>query len=167
MAQRAKAIARLPVETALPELVTGPADSGTESEPEDINPLPDNDEGHEDGLDSSDDEGDDGEELQAFELPDGFQVAPAPSAAQLDYGDLAARTTLGNRQILYRWAGVGWCVGKLTPNTDGRRKVNGKVKNFWAYYEVDQKEELHLLSLEMYGQEGGPSAWVLLEPLLP
>ena len=130
VAQRAEAIARLPAGEALPEVAAGPGDDGLESEPDDVNPLRGEDEGDEDGLDSEDDEVDGDELLQPFELPAGFQVASAPTAAQLDYGDLAARKTLGDRLILYRWAGVGWCVGELTPNTDGRRKVNGQVKNF-------------------------------------
>ena len=60
---------------------------------------------------------------------------------------------------------VGWCEGKLSANVDGRRKkVDGVTPNFWAYYEVDQEERVHSLTLAAYGQ-GGTGAWVLLEPV--
>jgi len=63
---------------------------------------------------------------------------------------------------------VGWCQGVLTANTDGRRVVKGKKgekPNFWAYYEVDQEETIHLLTLDQYAPSGkGPAgSWVLLE----
>ena len=45
---------------------------------------------------------------------------------------------------------------------DKRRKIKGVQSNFLAYYEVDQEESYHALSLDSYGQ-GGASSWVLLE----
>ena len=34
--------------------------------------------------------------------------------------------------------------------------------NFKAYYEVDQEESYHALSLDEYGQQGGSGSWILL-----
>jgi len=70
-----------------------------EPEPEDVNPLRD----EEADLDSEDD-GD--EQLQSFIQPKGFQVAAAPPASQLDYSDLVARKVLIGRTILFNWAVV-------------------------------------------------------------
>jgi len=62
---------------------------------------------------------------------------------------------------------LSWCVavlGTLTANKDGRRKkVDGQTPNFWVYYEVDQEQRIHSLTLATYGQ-GGTGSWVLLEP---
>jgi len=65
---------------------------------------------------------------------------------------------------------LSWCVGTLTANKDGRRKkVDGHqaiwTPNFWVYYEVDQEQRIHSLTLATCGQaEGGTGSWVLLEP---
>ena len=43
----------------------------------------------------------------------------------------------------------------MTANTDGRRKkVDGECPNFWVYYEVDQEELIHSLTVAKYGQGG-------------
>ena len=107
--------------------------------------------------------------LQPFALPEGLQIAAEPDASLLVYEsgatNLKVRQALDNRYILFHWAVVGWCVGTLTANTDGRRKkVDGKCPNFWAYYEVDREERIHSLTLSAYGQ-GGKGSWVLLEPV--
>ena len=61
------------------------------------------------------------------------------------------RKPLNGRTILFNWAVVGWCEGKLTANVDGRRKkVDGVTTNFWAYYAVDQEECIHSLTLATY-----------------
>ena len=134
-------------------------EDGVEDKPADVNPARD----EEEDLDSEDDG--DGL-LQPFEAPEGSQVAAAPpTSSQLEYGNLAERRSLNGRTILFHWAVVGWCVGKLTANLDGRRKkVDGATPNFWAYYEVDQEERIHSLTLATYGQ-GGAGSWVLLEPV--
>ena len=63
------------------------------------------------------------------------------------------------------WAVIGWCEDTLTANLDGRRKkVDGMHPIFWVYYDVDQEERIHSLTLATYGQ-GGAGSWVLLEPL--
>ena len=36
------------------------------------------------------------------------------------------------------------------------------LPNFWVYYEVDQEELIHSLTVAKYGQ-GGVGSWVLLE----
>ena len=35
--------------------------------------------------------------------------------------------------------------------------------NYFVYYEVDDDESKHALSMDEYGEEGGSNAWVLLE----
>ena len=37
--------------------------------------------------------------------------------------------------------------------------------NFFVYYEIDDDESKHALSMEEYGQEEKTNAWVLLEEL--
>ena len=48
-------------------------------------------------------------------------------------------------------------------NTDGRRTVDGVPANFFVYYEIDDDESKHVLTLEDYGNEEVLNAWVLLE----
>ena len=102
--------------------------------------------------------------MHPFALPEGRLVATIPTAAELDRNSPVA---LNAREIMFNWAVVGWCVGSIEPNTDGRRRVKyhgSKVcPNFWAYYEIDQQDIPHFLAVAEYGQDGGPGAWVLLE----
>ena len=123
----------------------------------------------EEPLDSEDDGEDDDVlvKLQAV-LPDGFKVASAPSAAQLEFKSTHAQELIG-RRILFNWAAVGWCKCEIvSANTDGRvrMKVGNEMKtvNFKAAYE-DETEAKHVLSLDSYGEgalaEDGK--WVLLE----
>ena len=64
---------------------------------------------------------------------------------------------------MYRWPSVGWCVGVIKEaNTDRRRKMEGKVINFFIHYEIDDDTSAHVLSLDTYDGEGVGS-WVLLE----
>ena len=39
----------------------------------------------------------------------------------------------------------------------------GKPANFFVYYEFDEDESKHLLTLEEYGRRDVPNAWVLLQ----
>ena len=56
---------------------------------------------------------------------------------------------------------VGWCKGKIiSVNTDGRFKVGGANVNFIIYYEVDDDNSKHALSLAAFGED---KDWVLLE----
>ncbi len=58
---------------------------------------------------------------------------------------------------------VGWRVGKITKtNAHGRKTVPGGEKaNFIVFYEVDQDEVKHNLTLDEYGED---DRWVFLEP---
>ena len=58
-----------------------------------------------------------------------------------------------------------WCLGEITrANTDGRRIVEkGMPANFFVFYEIDDDESKHALSLDEYGQYEATNAWVLLE----
>ena len=68
---------------------------------------------------------------------------------------------LVGRMVLYRWPDVGWCKGKIiSVNTDGRFKVGGANVNFIIYYEVDDDNSKHALSLAAFGED---KDWVLLE----
>ena len=143
-----------------------------EPEPDDVNPQLEDDDGREvveEPLDSEDDAEDDDSlvKLQAV-MPDGFKVASAPSATQLEFKSSHAQELVG-RSILFNWAAVGWCKGEIaSANTDGRvkMKVGNEMKtvNFKASYE-DEMEAKHVLSLDDYGEgaltEDGK--WVLLE----
>ena len=143
-----------------------------EPEPDDVNPQLEEDDGREvveEPLDSEDDGEDDDllVKLQAVML-DGFKVASAPSAAQLEFKSSHAQELVG-RCILFNWAAVGWCKGEIvSANTDGRvkMKVGNEIKtvNFKALYD-DETEAKHVLSLDDYGEgaltEDGK--WVLLE----
>ena len=52
-------------------------------------------------------------------------------------------------------------------NTDGRRTVErGVPANFFLFYEVYEVESKHSLSLDEYGQQEQPNAWVLLEAVV-
>ena len=65
------------------------------------------------------------------------------------------------RKIMYKWDGTGpsWCVGEIrSRNTDSRRKVNKQAVNFRVFYEVDEEEAQHALSLNNYHQEGNGDA---------
>ena len=68
-------------------------------------------------------------------MPEGLQVAAPPDASQLEYtpDNLKVRQALDGRYIFFKW-GVHFlgCIGKLTANTDGRRKkINGECPNFY------------------------------------
>ena len=68
---------------------------------------------------------------------------------------------LVGRMVLYCWPDVGWCKGKIiSVNTDGRFKVGGAKVNFIIYYEVDDDNSKHALSLAAFGED---KDWVLLE----
>ena len=123
----------------------------------------------EEPLDSEDD-GEDGDSLVTLQavMPDGFKVAPPPSAEQLEFKSAQAQQLVG-RGILFNWAAVGWCKGEIvSANTDGRvkMKVGNEMKtvNFKAEYD-DESEAKHVLSLDDYGEAAMTKngKWVLLE----
>ena len=103
-----------------------------------------------------------------FEIPAGFRLASAPTAAQLEYRNAAAAQLVG-KCILFNWQhdwqAAGWCLGKITrANTDGRRIVReGVPANFFVYYEIDEEEAKHSLELVEHGRQEVPNAWVLLD----
>ena len=43
------------------------------------------------------------------------------------------------------------------------RSAQGVPANFFVYYEIDDDESKHALSLDEYGQEEAKDSWVLLE----
>ena len=99
-----------------------------------------------------------------FEIPAGFRLAGAPpTVEQLTFKNAAA-AQLEGKFILFNWAAAGWCVGEIVrPNTDGRRTIDNVPANFFVYYEVDEDESKHVLSLDDYGHTEVPGAWILLE----
>ena len=100
-----------------------------------------------------------------FEIPAGFRLASAPTAAQLEYRNAAAAQLVG-KCILFNWQhdwqAAGWCLGKITrANTDGRIVREGVPANFFVYYEIDEEEAKHSLELVEHGHQEVPNAWVL------
>ena len=113
-------------------------------------------------IDESGDESDpeDEEIFEPFSLPEGFQVAEPPSESELEFRNSEGAKLVG-RMVLYCWPDVGWCKGKIiSVNTDGRFKVGGANVNFIIYYEVDDDNSKHTLSLAAFGED---KDWVLLE----
>jgi hypothetical protein len=50
-------------------------------------------------------------------------------------------------------------VGSITRrNKDGRRKVDGKIANFYVHYEIDDEEATHVLEVGMYAHSAGSGA---------
>ena len=117
-------------------------------------------------LDDDDDEAVDDSVAPAapFEIPDGFRLAPPPSAAQLEFKNAAAQQLVG-KFILFNWAAAGWCLGEITrTNNDGRHIVEkGAPVNYFVYYEIDDDESKHRLDLEEHEHQEVPNALVLLE----
>ncbi len=87
-----------------------------------------------------------------------------PPAQQLEFKNAAA-TQLVGKPILFNWPSAGWCLGEIVrANTDGRRTVEkGVPANFFVFYEIDEDESKHALSLDEYGHQEVTNAWVLLE----
>ena len=60
--------------------------------------------------------------------------------------DNPAADALVNRFILYRWAGVGWCVGQIIRRHTQQLKRHKTPKgydNFVFYYDCDRTEAQH------------------------
>ena len=79
-----------------------------------------------------------------------------------------ASESLINSAFVMRLEGFGWCLGKLEArNRDRRFKINGKMVNFIAKFEID--EGTTQLSLQLTGYDPSPDAeydsWLLLEPV--
>jgi len=92
-------------------------------------------------------------------------MAPSPpTAQQLEFKSATSKELVG-KFILFNWAAAGWCLGEITrTNADGRRTVEkGMPANFFVFYEIDEDESKHALSLDEYGQREAINAWVLLE----
>ena len=91
-----------------------------------------------------------------FEIPTGYKLAASPpTAEQLTFKHQSAAQLVG-KHILFNWAAAGWCFGEITrANTDGRRVVaQGVPANFFVFYEIDDDESKHALSLRDYGHNG-------------
>ena len=73
-------------------------------------------------------------------------------------------------KIIVKLEQFGWCIGTLTEkNTNRRRKINGKMVNFIAKFDMDGDETTDL-SLEVTEYDTSAFAeyesWLLLEPLV-
>jgi hypothetical protein len=124
-------------------------------------------------LDEDDESDDDDVQMAQLQAPDGWRlVTTPPSAAALEFsrGESAAADELVGRTLLFNWAVVGWCVGKITRrNKDARRKLEGQPYNFLVHYEIDDQEAAHVLQLDMYAQANAQqkNQWTLLERCEP
>ena len=81
----------------------------------------------------------------------------------------AANMLIGSK-IIVKLEHYGWCIGTLTEkNTNRRRKINGKMVNFIAKFDIDGGETTDL-SLEVTEYDisafAGYESWLLLEPLV-
>ena len=93
-------------------------------------------------------------------------VQMAPAVEKLDPLVAASDELLGEAIIL-RFEHFGWCIGELKKkNTDKRRKIDGKMVNFIAKFEID--EGTTEVSLQVAEYDTSPDAdyqsWLLLEP---
>ena len=85
----------------------------------------------------------------------------------LDSLNEASESLIGSAFVM-RLAGFGWCLGKLEArNKDRRFKIDGKLVNFIAKFEID--EGTTQLSLQLTGYDPSADAaydsWLLLEPV--
>ena len=99
-----------------------------------------------------------------FEIPDGFRLAPPPSAAQLEFRNGAAQQLVG-KSILFNWEAAGWCLGEITRTNPDRHRIVEKdaPANFFVHYKIDDNELKHKLNAEDHGYQEVPNVWVLLE----
>ena len=94
-------------------------------------------------------------------------VTMAPAQEALDSLNEASESLI-NSAFVMRLEGFGWCLGKLEArNKDRRFKIDGKMVNFIAKFEID--EGTTQLSLQLAGYDPSPNAeydsWLLLEPV--
>ena len=87
-----------------------------------------------------------------------------PATARLGAAAVLHRSGARSRG-LYNWPVVGWCVGTIKArNTDARfsKTIDSQREkvNFIIYYEVDDDNSKHALSLAAFGED---KDWVLLE----
>ena len=141
--------------------------NATEPEPEDVNPLLEEEErdGDHAPLDDDDDQPDPDLNAPGKVAPAGYSFAAAPpTEEQLAFSkEASAADELVGRSILFNWGAVGWHVGKITKrNQDGRIKRGGSVTNFYIFYEIDDDEPPTALGLDNYDGDA-VCAWVLLD----
>jgi hypothetical protein len=107
-----------------------------------------------------------------FAPPAGFRVASKPSERALVHSraDCVDADALVGRWLLYKRAHNGWCAGQISRrNKDGRRKLGGRVCNFFVAFDGDADESLHLLLdasylASMAAAESAPDGtWALLK----
>ena len=70
-------------------------------------------------------------------------------------------------QIIVKLEHFGWCIGTLTEkNTNRRRKINGKMVNFIAKFEIDEGNTELSLEAAQYDTlaEADYESWLMLEP---
>ena len=94
----------------------------------------------------------------------GLQVAAPPSKAALCVGDEAAHAL--PRVLLYAWASHqgGWLEGTVRALNDNPcALLDGEPINVVAYYEADDCEAVHALSVKDYA-EPRCNGWLLFEP---
>ena len=96
-------------------------------------------------------------------IPEGWEMAPAPTKSSLDSD--GALPLVGKR-VLVKWACVGWSAGVIARQNKNKRKtLAGAVCNYFVLYDHDQLEAAHVLSLESYGNKEDPNSWFLIQEL--
>jgi len=103
----------------------------------------------------------------ALPLPAGFSIADSGFLSDQHFEICPinpAADALVNRYILYRWAGAGWCVGRIIARHTRevkRHKTPKGYANFVVYYECDDTTAQHTLDEE--SADSQVSSWVLLD----
>ena len=109
----------------------------------------------------------------ALPLPPGFSIADSDFLTDEHFEirqHNPAASALVNRYILYRWAGVGWCVGLIVSRHTRevqRHKTAKGFANFVVHYECDDTTAQHTLCFDSYNDDESAkspvSTWVLLD----
>ena len=155
-----------------PEDEESPSDSSSESD----SPPPDPGESE---YSSSDGEDPDASlfsancEANKLSIPPGFTIAESGFLSDAHFEirqDNPQADSLVNRYILYRWAGVGWCVGHIKARHSqkfARHRTQKGYANFVVFYECDQTEAHHTLCFDSYNDDEVATSpigtWILLD----
>jgi hypothetical protein len=112
-------------------------------------------------------------EANKLSIPPGFTIAESGFLSDAHFEirqDNPQADSLVNRYILYRWVGVGWCVGHIKARHSqkfARHKTPKGYANFVVFYECDKTEAHHTLCFDSYNDDEVATSpigtWILLD----
>jgi hypothetical protein len=112
-------------------------------------------------------------EANKLRIPPGFTIAESGFLSDDHFEirqDNPQADSLVNRYILYRWVGVGWCVGLIKARHSRkltRHQTPKGYANFVVYYECDKTEAHHTLCFDSYNDDEVATSpigtWILLD----